>query len=222
MKSIYLITKLNVQSECLRASLTQSLGIDCYLIDIESLTASVPLTGYDSFSIKPNSLLILDNQYSTTITHCALIDYKMTTSYQLSLALINDDSDQVLDHFENWPSLMGVFQKSTSFTRLCEGIKVIMQGELWLSRNLQAELINRLRNKPHANTVPTKPEVETLSSREMEILKQLSEGHSNLDIADNLFLSENTIKSHLYRIYKKIEVKNRTQAIKWYEKLEIV
>ncbi|TOD28101.1 helix-turn-helix transcriptional regulator, partial [Vibrio parahaemolyticus] len=51
--------------------------------------------------------------------------------------------------------------------------------------------------------------------REIQVLKMLKEGGSNMEIADSLFISEHTIKSHLYNIFRKLEVKNRTQATSW-------
>jgi len=40
-------------------------------------------------------------------------------------------------------------------------------------------------------------------------------GASNMEIADSLFLSEHTVKTHLYNVFKKLNVKNRTQAVTW-------
>src|SRR5690606_30949660 len=51
-----------------------------------------------------------------------------------------------------------------------------------------------------------------LSSREYEVLQLLAKGHSNSDIAENLFLSVSTIKTHLSNLYSKMDVKSRTQA----------
>jgi RNA polymerase sigma factor (sigma-70 family) len=55
-----------------------------------------------------------------------------------------------------------------------------------------------------------------LSNRELEILEKLSQGKTNRQIAEELYLSENTVKNHLYRIYKKIGVNSRTAAIIYY------
>lgn len=56
-------------------------------------------------------------------------------------------------------------------------------------------------------------ENEPLTHRQIEILKLMSQGYSNKQMADNLFLSETTIKAHLRSIFKKLKVANRTQAV---------
>ncbi|HOY15021.1 MAG TPA: response regulator transcription factor [Saprospiraceae bacterium] len=55
--------------------------------------------------------------------------------------------------------------------------------------------------------------IGTISKREMEVLELINKGMSNQEIADHLFLSPNTIKTHTYRLFEKLEVKNRTLAI---------
>ncbi len=52
-----------------------------------------------------------------------------------------------------------------------------------------------------------------LSKREMEVLELLAEGISNQEIADKLFISENTVKTHTSRLFEKLGVKNRTAAV---------
>ena len=56
-------------------------------------------------------------------------------------------------------------------------------------------------------------EIEPLTAREKEILKMVSQGASNNDIAEKLFVREVTLKTHLNSIFKKLKVKNRTQAV---------
>lgn len=53
-----------------------------------------------------------------------------------------------------------------------------------------------------------------LSSRELEVLALLSNGHSNQEIAEQLFVSMNTVKTHLGSIYSKMNVRRRTEAVK--------
>ena len=52
-----------------------------------------------------------------------------------------------------------------------------------------------------------------ISDREFEVLELLAKGHSNKEIADSLFVSNNTVKTHVSRLYDKLEVSRRTQAV---------
>ena len=61
-----------------------------------------------------------------------------------------------------------------------------------------------------------------LSNREFEVLELMAQGLSNLEIADALFLSLNTIKTHSARLFEKMEVKRRTQAIELARKLALI
>lgn len=61
-----------------------------------------------------------------------------------------------------------------------------------------------------------------LSSRELEVLQLMAAGKSNQEIADHLFLSLNTIKTHSSKLFEKLEVKRRTQAIELGKKLALI
>ena len=68
------------------------------------------------------------------------------------------------------------------------------------------------RNKPGAS-LPDKPLIEPLTNREIEVLRMLAKGVTNNDIAESLFISPETVKRHLSTIYRKLDVKNRQQAV---------
>lgn len=61
-----------------------------------------------------------------------------------------------------------------------------------------------------------------LTNREYEVLQLITKGYSNADIADHLFLSLSTVKTHVSNIFVKLEVKSRTQAIEKAKRLRIV
>ena len=61
-----------------------------------------------------------------------------------------------------------------------------------------------------------------ISNREYEILVEISEGLSNKEIADKLFVSESTIKTHVSNIFSKLDVKRRTQAVQRAKSLNII
>lgn len=66
------------------------------------------------------------------------------------------------------------------------------------------------------------PENTGLSGREIEVLDNIARGYSNREIADRLFVSLNTVKTHTNNIYSKLNVKRRTQAIEIARKLNII
>ncbi len=68
----------------------------------------------------------------------------------------------------------------------------------------------------------TKIEALGLSKREYEVLCKLAQGHTNKEIASLLFISESTIKTHVSKVYSKLDVKRRTQAIQKAKELEIL
>lgn len=61
-----------------------------------------------------------------------------------------------------------------------------------------------------------------LSKREMEVLQLMAEGMSNTEIADRLFVSLNTIKTHVSKLFEKMDVKRRTQAIEMAKRLSLI
>jgi ATP/maltotriose-dependent transcriptional regulator MalT len=61
-----------------------------------------------------------------------------------------------------------------------------------------------------------------LSGREQEVLQLIAEGLSNQEIADRLFVSLNTVKTHCSRIFEKLDVRRRTQAIEKSKKLRLI
>lgn len=107
--------------------------------------------------------------------------------------------------------LQGIFYKTDQLDLLCKGILCLLNGDFWMSRHLMTRLV-RLYRQQRTNTY--RPACG-LTQRELEILAMLGSGETNMNIAKQLFISEHTVKSHLYNIFRKIEVKNRTQAINW-------
>lgn len=157
-----------------------------------------------------------------------LVDFSESASYleQLApiaqtaiLALINlEHLDQDLDDLVHRFDLRGIFLKNTEPEQLIQGIKSIFAGECWLPRKLTATLFNLLKSDAHVRPESADNEEiarSLLTAKEMLILKAMVDGLTNQDIATKIYLSQHTIKTHIYHIYKKLGVKNRAQAINW-------
>lgn len=61
-----------------------------------------------------------------------------------------------------------------------------------------------------------------ISKREMEVLQQLAQGRSNQEIADHLYISVNTVKTHLASLYQKLQVSRRSLAVKKARRLKLI
>ncbi|AXY00180.1 MULTISPECIES: LuxR C-terminal-related transcriptional regulator [Vibrio] len=108
--------------------------------------------------------------------------------------------------------LKGIFYQYQSTEQVGEGLMGIINGQNWLPRNVTSQLLHYYRNVINTHTAPATVD---LTIRELQVLRCLQAGSSNIQMAEDLFVSEFTIKSHLYQIFKKLSVKNRVQAIAW-------
>lgn len=81
---------------------------------------------------------------------------------------------------------------------------------------------NKRKEKKNPISIKTVENISKLTQRELEILRMVSRGASNADIAEKLFVKEVTIKTHLNSIYKKLNVENRVQAVLLAIETEIV
>ena len=104
----------------------------------------------------------------------------------------------------------GFFYESEGLALLLKGVRLLFDGEIWLSRDILVEAVINGKNKASAAQNQA-----GLSAREIEILALIAAGADNRTIGTKLFISENTVKTHLYNIFKKINVPNRLQAALW-------
>ena len=106
----------------------------------------------------------------------------------------------------------GLFYENDSIEHLTMGISAVISGRLWLPRKILEDQIFDNKQTPRSNTF------QPLTSKESEILMMVSKGASNQQIANELGIARNTVKGHLYHVYKKLKVSNRIQASLWASK----
>ncbi|EKO3864430.1 response regulator transcription factor [Vibrio harveyi] len=106
-------------------------------------------------------------------------------------------------------NLKGVLYEDSPIEHLTRCIDAVLSGELWLPRKLMAKMLIHFR--PYA--ISSQEISNTLTKREKQILDRIVQGQSNLEIADALFVAESTVKTHVYKLYKKLNVSCRKEAI---------
>ncbi len=102
----------------------------------------------------------------------------------------------------------GYILKRTPPTELLDAIKEIHGGGSPMSDQIARKVVQAFQQMGRSSK-----ETENLSGRESEILSYLSKGFHDKEIADKLFLSVKTVRTHLRNIYKKLEVRSRTEAV---------
>lgn len=192
-------------------SMTVSALMSCLEKEIKG---SVELVSQDEISTKlaTSSGLVLIDLSAFDAESIGFIKQALAPfSEQHVFALLNSHELSAKE-LASWPFIKGVFKKDDDLDHLCHGIEKMLSGEYWLPRHKLAELIHYYQQN---NTQQIDYSEICLTNREQQILRKLVTGASNSEIADSLFVSEHTVKSHLYNIFKKINVKNRVQAVFW-------
>jgi DNA-binding NarL/FixJ family response regulator len=103
--------------------------------------------------------------------------------------------------------------KDTESDKLCEAIRAAAAGEVRLSPEVAARLMRQVR-------APESP--ETLTDREVEVLRALARGLSNREIAERLVIAEATVKTHVSSILAKLNLPSRTRAALYALKIGLV
>ncbi|MBC7247502.1 MAG: response regulator transcription factor [Actinobacteria bacterium] len=102
----------------------------------------------------------------------------------------------------------GYLLKNAGLEELVKAVKEVHRGGATLHPDAQAQLLKEYLYLARSNR-----ETYGLSEREMEILQLLADGLSNKEIADRLFISIQTVKTHITHIFEKLGVSDRTEAV---------
>ena len=104
---------------------------------------------------------------------------------------------------------MGYLLKNVSGSSLLASLRALANGEIAMSRKMMSRVVGYSRSAP---PIPDSNILDKLSPREVEVLLMLQNDASNAEIAEKLYLSENTVKHHVHSILEKLDVSNRRQA----------
>jgi two-component system response regulator DevR len=101
----------------------------------------------------------------------------------------------------------GYVVKDVERFSLKESIRAVSRGEAVLAPQVAGQIIDRIRSRR-----PEEKRPAGLSPSQVAILRLISRGHSNREIAADVHLSENTVKTHVQEIFRKLGVRNRVEA----------
>ncbi len=113
----------------------------------------------------------------------------------------------------------GILLKQTSPELITKSIRKVHAGEIWLDRETTAAVMDSFSNTPGVASVHTQPskaplkprDRSPLSARELEIVQLVAQGYKNKEMAEKMFISEQTVKNHLHNIFDKLNVSDRLE-----------
>jgi DNA-binding NarL/FixJ family response regulator/class 3 adenylate cyclase len=107
----------------------------------------------------------------------------------------------------------GFLLKDVPPEQLVDGIRAVASGEALLAPSITRRVIEEFVRRPPDTAKTRPPELDELTERELEVLRQVARGLSNAEIAKELFVSDTTVKTHVSRILMKLGLRDRVQAV---------
>ncbi len=205
---IYLASGNTVQTLVLRDYLAGELGAHCTVHS--DLAACL-------------SAATLNPAPTVVLVDCSVFDFRAVLEHHVrspgaaphvTQAFFNVEPDRAVEREAVRAGIRGFFYANQDPAQLVKGIRMLAAGDVWISRRVLLDAAMQGESAPAAPPAPRNG-CENLTQRETEILALMVVGARNEEIAAKLYISTNTVKTHIYNIYKKIRVPNRTQAALW-------
>jgi NarL family two-component system response regulator LiaR len=103
----------------------------------------------------------------------------------------------------------GYFDLNDTATQLAEAVRIVNKGEIWLPRDKMSSIMDRIISVVGRDM--QEKTLDQLTPTEFQVLRLIGQGKSNDDIAGVLFISKNTVRSHIKSIYAKLDTHSRLQ-----------
>lgn len=209
-KEVCIVGPNKLQNSLMASALEPSVGAECFVS--ETFDGSAEYEGNRAGTKR----LVLWDRFGKNAQEC-LSEYEVN-AHQMSsadfLAFFNLSRGLEIEERVIPRGVNGFFYTQDSLELIARGITAIFKGQIWVSRKILAQCIGKRDDeKSTGDKTPS-----LLTAREKEILAMVASGLSNTKIAERLFVSPHTVKTHLYNIFKKINVPNRLQATFWFMK----
>jgi LuxR family transcriptional regulator of csgAB operon len=205
--SCYIVGPMRLQNELMAAYLKEKTGNECSAVDDIRQIADGEPKDKDR-----QKLLFVDCQgKSLKVLLAELRPFMDNHRLDNRIVLFNVPVDVEFEKEFISKGIHGFFYDRDPLDNFLKGVQTVIDGQLWLSREMMTKCIFEGMDKDHS----ARHTGNILTQRQVEILALIAVGSTNDEISDKLCISPHTVKTHLYRIFKKINVPNRIQAALW-------
>lgn len=156
--------------------------------------------------LKPDVVIMDINLPGMTGIECVKQVRAIDSSIQFLMFTVYENNDQVFEALKAGAS--GYLLKRTPPRQIIDAVIELHNGGSPMSAAIARKLVNLFQQ-----SAPDKNEASLLTNREKEVLELLSKGLLYKEIADQLGISFGTVRQHLYKVYEKLHVQNKTEAI---------
>ena len=202
---IYILGPRKMQNELLVAFLENETGISCHIESAGGFSRPA-IDWHGKIMLLCDCLVKKYSEMLELVTAAAFREHSNLYPLLYNVAEEISIGDELM-RLGVW----GLFYDNEPPENLVHGIETVRNGEIWLPHQFLSSCPASLRQPGK----PTEPEPVLISFREREVLQMIAVGYTNDMIADKLGVSSHTVRSHLYRIFRKIKVSSRQQAAAW-------
>jgi LuxR family transcriptional regulator of csgAB operon len=205
-EQVYIVGQLRLQNDLLAAYIEEKAGMKCVCWPVSEISP------FPQIKSGQKSLILWDC-LNSDMDHFWSCLYAGSGSNmgECFVALFNVPPGLGIENRAIKSNVRGIFYENDPPEILTRGVQAVLNGELWFSRRM---LTKHILDKKDSD-VPIRKASTSLTPREKEILGMIASGAPNDEIVKELCISLHTVKTHIYNIYKKVKVSNRTQAALW-------
>jgi DNA-binding NarL/FixJ family response regulator len=132
-------------------------------------------------------------------------------STRIIMLTVSDEEDDLYEAIK--AGATGYLLKEISIEEVADAVRAVIQGQTLISPSMASKLIQEFNALAKRADEKQQVPAPKLTDRELEVLKLVAQGLTNREIADQLYISENTVKNHVRNILEKLHLHSRMEAV---------
>ncbi len=136
---------------------------------------------------------------------------ELLPSTRILMLTVSDEEEDLYEAIKAGAN--GYLLKEISVEEVSDSIRAVVQGQSLISPSMASKLLNEFTSMAKRTGEPEPLPAPVLTSRELEVLKLVALGMKNKEVADKLFISDNTVKNHVRNILEKLHLHSRMEAV---------
>lgn len=168
--------------------------------------------------IKVADCVLIDLNHISLKSH--QIERVLAFTHSVDVVFFNAEEQYICEPSALLAGVKGIFYRDDRSDLILKGLESIIKKECWFKRSSMNKAVDELlkmqpKNQATFNHTNTGSDLPRLTRREQTIVRLVSSGAQNKEIAEQLHISPNTVKTHIYSLFRKTSSRNRIELITW-------